>query len=305
MLAADFFHVDCAVTLQRLYGLFVIEVRSRYAHILGLTAHPDGLWTTRQIRNLRRDLGDRAADFKFLIRDRAGQFTDSFDAALSSTGIKAVKIPPRSPCAKRLCGAIRAHRADRGRRPDADLRRTRPACRDGPVRGPLQRAPTHRGRDLRPPRPDHSVADLSQAKIRRRPRPWRPPQRIPAGRVDAKVKTCGRILEPDRPGGTTSPKPPAGPAATWANPSPFLDSHHDHYFGRGQPPGGAGQLSGSWTAPGAMPDSSPGINDDRPAVRASRSPASVLAGTRKGVTHHGRERTVRQGPSSAAGCPGR
>ena len=29
MLAADFFHVDCAVTLQRLYCLFVIEVGSR------------------------------------------------------------------------------------------------------------------------------------------------------------------------------------------------------------------------------------------------------------------------------------
>jgi putative transposase len=27
----------------------------------------------------------------------------------------------------------------------------------------------HRGRGLRPPRPDHPVADLSQAKIRRRP----------------------------------------------------------------------------------------------------------------------------------------
>jgi hypothetical protein len=28
MLAADFFHVDCAVTLQRLYCFFVIEVGS-------------------------------------------------------------------------------------------------------------------------------------------------------------------------------------------------------------------------------------------------------------------------------------
>ena len=106
MLACDFFHVDCAVTLQRLYVFFVIEVSTRHVHVLGVTAHPDGAWTVQQARNLLMDLGERAARFRFVIRDRAGQFTDAFDAVLAGAGIQVVKIPPDSPRAKEAAPAV-------------------------------------------------------------------------------------------------------------------------------------------------------------------------------------------------------
>jgi putative transposase len=83
MLACDFFHVDCAVTLQRLHCFFVMELSSRSVHILGVTANPDGPWTVQQLRNLLMELGDRTAQFRFLIRDRAGQFTQRFLSAFS------------------------------------------------------------------------------------------------------------------------------------------------------------------------------------------------------------------------------
>jgi transposase InsO family protein len=169
MLATDFFHVDCALTLRRLYCLFVMEVGTRYVHILGITANPDGPWTTQQIRNLLIDLGDRAAGFRFLVHDRAGQFTAASDAVLAGAGIEVVKIPPRSPranCyAERFVLTARTEITDRMLIFGERHLRTILARYEGHYNG---RRP-HRGCRLRPPRPDHPFADLSHQRIKRRP----------------------------------------------------------------------------------------------------------------------------------------
>ena len=108
-------------------------------------------------------------DFRFLVRDRAGQFTASFDAVLADAGIEAVKIPPRSPRAnaytERFVLTARTEVTDRmlifGQRHLWATLAQYEAHYNG-------RRP-HPSRQLLPPRPDHPVADLSQERIKRRP----------------------------------------------------------------------------------------------------------------------------------------
>jgi len=116
ILAVDFVHVD-TVLLRRVYALIVIEHGTRRAHLAGITANPDGSWTTQAARNLLMDLGHRAATVKFLIRDRAGQFTSSFDAVLAAEGIRVLASPPQAPRANAICerviGTLRRELLDR------------------------------------------------------------------------------------------------------------------------------------------------------------------------------------------------
>jgi hypothetical protein len=165
----------------------VLEVGDRYLHVLGVTGHPDGAWTTQQARDLVMDLGDHAARFRFLVRDRAGQFAASFDAVLADAGIEVVKIPPRCPranCfAKRLVLTVRTELTDRmlifGERHLRQLLAVYAAHYNA-------RRP-HRALRLRPPRPTSPVPEPIHSRIRRRPDPGLT-QRV----RDGSLKTTGQ-----------------------------------------------------------------------------------------------------------------
>jgi putative transposase len=116
ILAVDFVHVD-TVLLRRLYVLMVIEHGTRRVHLAGITANPDGAWTAQAARNFLMDLGARVTLVKFLIRDRAGQFTSSFDAVFTAAGIRILASPPQAPRANAICermiGTLRRELFDR------------------------------------------------------------------------------------------------------------------------------------------------------------------------------------------------
>src|SRR5438445_545511 len=93
---------------------------------------------------------DRAADFRFLVRDRAGQFTASFDAVLADA--EGFVLTARTEVTDRMLIFGQRHLQTVLAEYEAHYNGRRP----------------HRSRNLRPPRPDHPVADLTQERIRRR-----------------------------------------------------------------------------------------------------------------------------------------
>jgi transposase InsO family protein len=105
IIAVDFFHIDTALG-TRLYALVFLEHATRRLHIAGVTAHPTRDWTTQQAHNLAAELGTRMDSIRFLLRDRDGKYSPTFDAVFQTEQIDILKTAPRAPRMNAHCERV-------------------------------------------------------------------------------------------------------------------------------------------------------------------------------------------------------
>ena len=97
--AADFFTVEVWTQrgLQRFIVLFFIELSTRKVEIAGIASVANGLWMSQIGRNLTDAVDGILNGKRYLIHDRDPLFTGEFLGILATSGVKSVKLPPRSP----------------------------------------------------------------------------------------------------------------------------------------------------------------------------------------------------------------
>ena len=97
--ACDLFTVEVLTLdgLKRYLVLFVIELKTRYVCIAGIHPQPDGAWMEQMARNLTDPGEGFLRTSRHLIHDRDPLYTRVFEETLNSSGVRPIRLPPRSP----------------------------------------------------------------------------------------------------------------------------------------------------------------------------------------------------------------
>jgi transposase InsO family protein len=97
--AADFFNVEVLTVsgLVRYWVLLVIDVSTRRVHIAGITSQPHAAWMQQMARNLLDAVDGFLLGKRYIILDRDPLYTKAFRAFLENSGVKVVRLPPKSP----------------------------------------------------------------------------------------------------------------------------------------------------------------------------------------------------------------
>jgi putative transposase len=99
IVAADFFTVEVWTRrgLQRYIALFFLELSTRRVEVAGIATLANGLWMSQIARNISDSGEGLLAGKRYLIHDRDPLFTAEFVEILADSGVKSMRLPPRSP----------------------------------------------------------------------------------------------------------------------------------------------------------------------------------------------------------------
>src|SRR5207249_2718476 len=79
------------------YLLVVMELATRRVHFAGTTVSPEDPWMKQIARNLSVADEGFLVGKRYLLMDRDTKFSEGFRDILRDSGVKAVRLPPRSP----------------------------------------------------------------------------------------------------------------------------------------------------------------------------------------------------------------
>ena len=97
--AADFLTVEIwtLAGLMRFHVLFFIKLSNRRVHVAGTTEYPYAAWMQQIGRNVTDAFDGFLLNIRYVILDRDPLYADAFRELLKKSGVKPVRLPPRSP----------------------------------------------------------------------------------------------------------------------------------------------------------------------------------------------------------------
>ena len=166
----DFFTTEVwtPLGLTTYYILFLIDLKTRRAHIAGLTTTPDGAFIAQVARNLTDPEDGFLRAHRFVICDRDAKFTMEFRHLLQVVGVQVILTPRQAPNCNAHAERCVLGPSDRDPQNRGRCRRDDPAAQD---RAGYGRESTHRG-------DGHAEADRRECATppaRSPPRPHRSP----------------------------------------------------------------------------------------------------------------------------------
>ena len=95
----DFFTVEVLTWrgLVTYYVLFFLHLETRRVTLAGVTRHPTEQWMTQIARNAIDQESGYLQQHRYVLHDRDTKFCAEFRETLATSGVKCLRLPPRSP----------------------------------------------------------------------------------------------------------------------------------------------------------------------------------------------------------------